>query len=131
MAKNCFGPRKKFVFCNFIMMFQIQYFSLCGGMVDVSVLGTDVNRRVGSSPTKGSSLPPKGRPSCDKKRSSPCPNLVFPQIKLGDRTEINVFQGRFCPIGPEKHQSETFDTIKVFFFNEKNLHLGPKFHLGK
>ena len=36
---------------------QIQYFSLCGGMVDVSVLGTDVNRRVGSSPTKGSSLP--------------------------------------------------------------------------
>lgn len=52
----------------------------------------------------------------------------MPKHSLG--TEINVFQGRVCPIGPEKHQSETFDTIKVFFSLKKNLHLGPKFHLG-
>ena len=118
VAKNCFGPRKKFVFWNFIMLFQIQYFSLCGGMVDVSVLGTDVNRRVGSSPTKGSSLPPKGRPSCDKKRSFPCPNTVWGRKSM-------CFKGEFAPLGLKSTRVKPLIQSRSFFHWKKICTLVP------
>ena len=123
------------------MRFQIQYFSLCGGMVDVSVLGTDVNRRVGSSPTKGSSLPP-----------SPFPQRV-PQFSFGDRGDLPVTKNVVFPKIGDSFAKKEFGVTSVLFpklclgtsvgqglkitrvkrliqsrsfFTEKNLHLVPK-----